>query len=142
LYIITERYPSARKYRDIFERIKTSILSVIKRCDHWPRPPLNLDADVQELVESMDIDWGLGRMGAESSHMMSQMTGTQVGEDIGPLTVGFGYTSIMGPDPQTMPPKAPPGHTMVSLGDAAAGEQQLWAATGGVYRLGNAHDLY
>ncbi|KAJ9142369.1 Fungal-specific transcription factor domain-containing protein [Pleurostoma richardsiae] len=143
LYIITERYPSARKYRDIFERIKASILSIIQRGDHRPRRPVNLDADVQERVENLGTNWGMGGMGADFSHMMSQMTGTQVGVgvDMSPFTVGSGHASMM--DPLPMPPGMPPGHATESLGDnTAAGEQLLWTGMGGVHGIDNMTGLY
>jgi len=78
LYIITERYPSARKYRDIFERIKTAILGLIARGEHEPRNPVDHlmdDADLRARVATLGGAWGMSGMGADFSQMISQMTG-------------------------------------------------------------------
>lgn len=74
LYIMTERYPSARKYRDVFERIKTAVLSVIAQGKHGPRNPVNLDSNVQAGFESLQAQVGPG-MGADFSFMINTMTG-------------------------------------------------------------------
>lgn len=93
LYIITERYPSARKYRDIFERIKTSILELIERGEHRPRNPVDLDSDMRAKVTNLGGPWGLmGGMGEEYSHMMGAMIGQPVGMDISSNAFGMDQT--------------------------------------------------
>ncbi len=74
LYIMTERYPSARKYRDVFERIKTAVLSMIAQGKHEPRNPVNLDSNVQAGFESLQAQVGPS-MSADFSFMINTMTG-------------------------------------------------------------------
>ncbi|KAI1496216.1 fungal-specific transcription factor domain-containing protein [Biscogniauxia marginata] len=75
LYIVTERYPSARKYRDVFERIKTAVLSLIAQGKHQPRNPVPIDPNTQEGVTNLQSTWGPG-MGDDFSYMISTMTGS------------------------------------------------------------------
>lgn len=75
LYIVTERYPSARKYRDVFERIKTTILTLIAQGKHEPRNPVSLDTQIQnEFPQMGTTQWGSG-MNADLSFMINTMTG-------------------------------------------------------------------
>ncbi|KAI1633042.1 fungal-specific transcription factor domain-containing protein [Biscogniauxia mediterranea] len=74
LYIVTERYPSARKYRDVFERIKTAVLSLIAQGKHQPRNPVAIDPNTQEGVSNLQSTWGPG-MGDDFSYMINTMTG-------------------------------------------------------------------
>ncbi|EMR67751.1 putative c6 transcription protein [Eutypa lata UCREL1] len=74
LYIMTERYPSARKYRDVFERIKTAVLSVIAQGKHGPHNPVNLDSNAQAGFESLQAQVGPA-IGADFSFMVNAMTG-------------------------------------------------------------------
>ena len=74
LYIMTERYPSAKKYRDVFERIKTAVLSLIAQGKHEPRNPVNLDSNVQAGFQSLTASVG-PTMGADFSFMINTMTG-------------------------------------------------------------------
>lgn len=83
LYIITERYPSARKYRDIFERIKGSILSLIARGEHQPRNPVDLDADMRARVATLEGTWAVNGMGNDFSQMINVMTGGQLSAESG-----------------------------------------------------------
>ncbi|KXJ96076.1 fungal-specific transcription factor domain-domain-containing protein [Microdochium bolleyi] len=75
LYIVTERYPSARKYRDVFERIKTTILTLIAQGKHEPRNPVTLDTHMQTEFPTMaNGQWGSG-MNADLTFMINTMTG-------------------------------------------------------------------
>ncbi|KAI1335982.1 fungal-specific transcription factor domain-containing protein [Xylariaceae sp. FL0016] len=84
LYIVTERYPSARKYRDVFERIKASILTMITQGKHQPRNPVNIDPTVQESFTNMQGQLGAS-MGNDFNYMINTMTGntTTPGYDMG-----------------------------------------------------------
>lgn len=79
LYIVTERYPSARKYRDVFERIKKSITDIIAQGKHEPRHPVHLDPSVQEGVPKFQGHWepDMG-MGNEYNFMINNMIGNPV----------------------------------------------------------------
>ena len=144
LYIITERYPSARKYRDVFERTKLAVMSLIARGEHRPQSPVHLDLDLDSLdffdtnlrmaavrgamrqesnkddtappedvvtgphprmnavvhdtdageanpgpaMNPMDCaaaPWEMIGMGADFSHMISQMTGQSVDDPVGEI---------------------------------------------------------
>lgn len=74
LYIVTERYPSARKYRDVFERIKSSIMGIIAQGKHEPRNPVHIDPNVQKGFANFEGQWAPG-MGADFSYMVNAMTG-------------------------------------------------------------------
>ncbi|KAK8056216.1 transcriptional regulatory protein [Apiospora rasikravindrae] len=75
LYIVTERYPSARKYRDVFERIKKTIMGLVAQGKHEPRNPVNIEPPVQEGFNSFANQWGQVGMGADFSYMINTMTG-------------------------------------------------------------------
>ncbi|KAI1142645.1 fungal-specific transcription factor domain-containing protein [Hypoxylon sp. FL0543] len=77
LYIVTERYPSARKYRDVFERIKSAIMGIIAQGKHEPRNPVQIDPNVQKGFASFEGQWAPG-MGADFSYMVNAMTGNAV----------------------------------------------------------------
>jgi hypothetical protein len=91
LYIITERYPSARKYRDIFERIKTAMLDLMASGGHRPRDPVaGLDAsDMRARVATLDGTWGLGGIGADFTTMISQITGQPMSIDSDSAAGGY-----------------------------------------------------
>ncbi|KAI1101459.1 fungal-specific transcription factor domain-containing protein [Jackrogersella minutella] len=74
LYIVTERYPSARKYRDVFERIKSAIMGIIAQGKHEPRNPVQIDPNVQKGFANFEGQWAPG-MGADFSYMVNTMTG-------------------------------------------------------------------
>jgi hypothetical protein len=76
LYIVTERYPSARKYRDVFERIKKGVLDIIAQGKHEPRNPVSLEP----VVANFNSQWaqGMGGMGSDFTFMINSMTGNPV----------------------------------------------------------------
>ncbi|RYP51832.1 hypothetical protein DL768_002908 [Monosporascus sp. mg162] len=87
LYIMTERYPSAKKYRDVFERIKTAVLSLIAQGNHGPRNPVCLDSHVQAGFASFQdqVDPSLS---ADFSFMINTMTGNDMaGNTVTPNTM-------------------------------------------------------
>ncbi|KAI1846693.1 hypothetical protein JX265_009004 [Neoarthrinium moseri] len=102
LYIVTERYPSARKYRDVFERIKRAILDLIAQGKHEPRNPVHLEPAVQESVSKFQGQWGGGMagMGSDFSFMINTMTGNAAATP--PFDIGMDptATSLIGSQPQ------------------------------------------
>ncbi|KAI0482554.1 fungal-specific transcription factor domain-containing protein [Xylariaceae sp. FL0804] len=106
LYIVTERYPSARKYRDVFERIKTALVPALAA--RAPRPqggggggsrpgdPVRVDAAAQETFARLlraqtggdggsdggggGGEWwdGAAGLGHDFSYMINSMTGNAV----------------------------------------------------------------
>lgn len=73
LYVITERWPGARKYRDAFESIKQCVLDLISSSDQPRRPLSNLDPDLRATLEDVQKLHPEGR--ADFSKMMSDMVG-------------------------------------------------------------------
>jgi hypothetical protein len=73
LYIITERWPGARKYRDVYETIKQMVLESIEEGEYEPRRPItNLRPGLQAALQAIDHnDEGKG----EFSAMVSDMAG-------------------------------------------------------------------
>jgi hypothetical protein len=72
---MTERWPSARKYRDIFEQIKSAVMDLIAEGRHQPRKAVDiLDVNMRETFASLDQDGPAG-IGEDFTHMISQMTG-------------------------------------------------------------------
>lgn len=73
LYIITERWPGAKQYRDVFETIKQSVLDSIAEGACVPRKKIEkLPANVREAMREMDQEEE-GRQ--EFSSMLADMTG-------------------------------------------------------------------
>ncbi|KAI0020988.1 fungal-specific transcription factor domain-containing protein [Xylariomycetidae sp. FL0641] len=89
MYIVTERYPSARKYRDIFERIKNAMTEMIAQGKHQPRHPMDIDP-IQEGFTNAQGHWGPA-MTNDFNFMIGTMTGSAV-------TPQF----EMGPDPTAL----------------------------------------
>lgn len=74
LYIITERYPSSKRYRDIFERIKSAVLSLMQAGKHQPGQPVNIDVQVHRDCAGLQETWPYG-MNPDFTHMMNAITG-------------------------------------------------------------------
>lgn len=86
LYVIAERYPSAKKYRDIFERLRTAIRELMQAGNHQPGHPVPslaldpslLQQDFADLLghESMTGSWpAYAAMSSDFHYMINTMTG-------------------------------------------------------------------
>ncbi|KAK6948127.1 hypothetical protein Daesc_009891 [Daldinia eschscholtzii] len=95
LYIVTERYPSARKYRDMFERIKSAIMGIIAQGKHEPRNPVHIDPNVQKGFANFDGQWAPG-MSADFSYMVNTMTGNTAAEPSFDLNMDPGTNTLGG----------------------------------------------
>ncbi|RDW82656.1 hypothetical protein BP6252_03768 [Coleophoma cylindrospora] len=74
LYVITERWPGAKKYRDAFEAIKQCVLDLMQDGDYQPRKPLTgIDEGLRNTLRDVQGLHPEGR--AEFSCMMSDMIG-------------------------------------------------------------------
>ncbi|KAI1340155.1 fungal-specific transcription factor domain-containing protein [Xylariaceae sp. FL0016] len=71
LYIITERWPGARKYRDTYETIKQRVLESVEEGGYEPRRAItNLRPGLQAALQSIEKnDDGHGEFSAMVSHM-------------------------------------------------------------------------
>jgi hypothetical protein len=73
LYVMTERWPAARKYRDVFEQIKTSVTDVIVKGNHQAtRAAGILDAEMTERCRALDQSLPGGAR-TDYSQMISDM---------------------------------------------------------------------
>jgi len=74
LYIITERWPTAKKYRDVFENLKQTVLESIEENGYEERKAVkSLDASLQTTLATLETrDEG----GIEVEAMIAEMTGT------------------------------------------------------------------
>jgi len=79
LYVITERWPGARKYRDVFESIRQCVLNLIEEGENGsagkrvPLIKLREDSELRDMVRGVQRLHPEGR--AEFSRMMSDMVG-------------------------------------------------------------------
>ncbi|KAI1082921.1 fungal-specific transcription factor domain-containing protein [Whalleya microplaca] len=103
LYIFTERYPSARKYRDVFERIKTAISNLIAQGKHEPRHPVHIDTSVQDAFTNPEANWGPG-MGADLSYMINTMTGNATATPSFDMGMDPAATTLVGQHPSHSAP--------------------------------------
>lgn len=75
LYVITERWPGARRYRDIFEAIKQSVQDTIEEGDYCPRRPIKrLKPNLHETLRHIQPSEG-GR--DDFSALVAEMSGNQ-----------------------------------------------------------------
>lgn len=77
LYVMTERWTSSRKYRDVFEGIKVTVLSLIAEGKHQPRRALtDMSADVRNSLQNFDV--GMAESNRDNmEQMIADMTGEQ-----------------------------------------------------------------
>jgi hypothetical protein len=74
LYVITERWPAARRYRDIFETIKQSVLDAIEEGEYCPKRPIKrLKPTLQETLKNIQPSEG-GR--DDFSALIAEMSAT------------------------------------------------------------------
>ncbi|RDW60223.1 hypothetical protein BP5796_11829 [Coleophoma crateriformis] len=75
LYVMAERWPLARKYRDVFEHIKSLVLDIITQGKHKLHQPVgNMSTGIQETLAG--INEGMTRSGkADLEQMVGHMTG-------------------------------------------------------------------
>jgi len=80
LYVMTERWPTAQKYRNAFERVKTAVFEIIANGKNAPPSAVGvIDAETRTALDRIDSEFGdsVGMMGF--SHMINDITGTSGG---------------------------------------------------------------
>ena len=76
LYVMTERWPASRKYRDLFEGVKKSVLDAISEGKHTPGTAvISMKDDFQTSLQSLQVDNTFESMPEDLEQMMSDMTG-------------------------------------------------------------------
>jgi hypothetical protein len=73
LYVIAERHPSAKKYRDIFERLRATVIDLVEAGKHRPGHPVTLDFGMQQDFAGMESSWPYG-MSSDFTQIISTMT--------------------------------------------------------------------
>jgi hypothetical protein len=82
LYVMTVRFPSARKYRDVFEDIKTSVRKLItksKEQDRCSKRVASFDDGMRENVRTLETGFGMGGAREEFTWMIGELTGGRSG---------------------------------------------------------------
>jgi hypothetical protein len=78
LYVMTVRYPSARKYRDVFEDIKTSVKKVMTKPNSIDQGKINItcfDDGMKENIRTLETGFGSGGAREEFTWMIRELTG-------------------------------------------------------------------
>lgn len=77
LYVMTERLPSARKYRDVFERIKSSVLEIIAKGQQPRKQVESWGEEMKESCRGLESGMEVGVGGREEfTWMIGEMTGS------------------------------------------------------------------
>lgn len=76
LYVMTERWPEGRKYRDLFEVVKKSLLEAIDEGHHIPRSAVaSLKNGMQTPWQQLQIDTTVESVTDDLEQMIGDMTG-------------------------------------------------------------------
>lgn len=79
LYVMTERWPASRKYRDIFEAVKKSVLDAISEGKHIPRTAvMTMKDDMQNSMPRLQVNPATETIPDDLEQMISDMTGEQL----------------------------------------------------------------
>lgn len=81
---MTEKWPKIRRYRDAFEAIKRSVLSLIAEDKHKPRKALpEIATDVRTTLRELDSDMQEHMSRNDLEQMIGDMTGESIWNDMG-----------------------------------------------------------
>jgi hypothetical protein len=81
LYVMTERWPASKKYRDLFEVVKTAVLDAIAEGNHMPRTAVaSLKDDMQTSSHTggLHINFTTESLSDDLEQMISDITGEQI----------------------------------------------------------------
>jgi hypothetical protein len=79
LYVMAERWSASRKYRDLFEAIKRSVIEAIEQGKHMSGKALpSMKSDMQRPLEKLEPDETMQCVNDDLQQMMSDMMGEQV----------------------------------------------------------------
>jgi hypothetical protein len=79
LYVMTERWPASRKYRDMFEAVKKAVLDAILEGKHIPRTAVTtMKGDMQNSIHSLQVNTATDTIPNDLEQMISDMTGEQM----------------------------------------------------------------
>lgn len=97
LYVMTERWPASRKYRDIFEAVKKSVLDAISEGKHIPRTAVTtMKDDMQNSIPRLQVNPATETIPDDLEQMISDMTGEQISfwDDVDMTGIGEGPTLL------------------------------------------------
>lgn len=97
LYVMTERWPGTKKYRDAFEAIKRFVLSLLAEDKHQPGKSVTpITADMRTTLQGLDVNMVENVYWEDLEQMISDMTGEQIQlwNDIDP-GVEDGFEGVM-----------------------------------------------
>lgn len=79
LYVMTEKWPGGKKYRDLFESVKTSVLDAIAEGKHIPRTAVtSMKVDMQISLQKLQVDTLIESVPDDLEQMISDMTGESI----------------------------------------------------------------
>ncbi|KAH6669955.1 fungal-specific transcription factor domain-containing protein [Halenospora varia] len=79
LYVMAERWPAGRKYRDLFESVKKSVLDTIAEEKHIPRTAVtSMKDDMQTTLASLQVSTTAESIHDDLEQMISDMTGEPI----------------------------------------------------------------
>lgn len=79
LYVMTERWPESRKYRDLFEAVKKSVLEASEEGKHIARTAVtSLKGDMQASLRDLPADTTMESVSEDLEQMISDMTGESI----------------------------------------------------------------
>lgn len=79
LYVMAERWPASRKYRDLFEAVKKSVIEAIEEGKHMPRKAVtSMKDDMQTPLQRLDADTTMESVTDDLQQMISDMVGETI----------------------------------------------------------------
>lgn len=93
LYVMTEKWSGGKKYRDIFEVIKKSVLDAIAEGKHIPRAAVtSMKDDMQDTLQGLQSEVTMKNIPDDLEQMISHM----IGEPMFWEDVDMGFETGMG----------------------------------------------
>lgn len=79
LYVMAEKWPGGKKYRDLFESVKKSVLDAIAEGKHIPRTAVSsMRGDMQTTLQSLQVNTTTESIPVDLEQMISDMTGESI----------------------------------------------------------------
>lgn len=76
---MAERWPASRKYRDLFEAVKKSVIEAIEEGKHMPRKAVtSMKDDMQSPLQRLDADTTMESVTDDLQQMISDMVGEAI----------------------------------------------------------------
>lgn len=80
LYVMTEKWPAGKRYRDLFESVKKAVLDAISEEKHIPRTAVtSMKEQMHTSLKSLQVNTATECVRDDLEQMISDMTGGSVG---------------------------------------------------------------